>query len=121
MLFLSNIVLRNISFGLALHTCSQVKMSKPLLFIIIGIFVSLEFLQSNANAENSKRLLLNDPDIVHARLSQLEKKQQEMTGQILQLQGVLSSEKAKTSILEQTIHTQQSKFSFLIVDIHYLK
>jgi hypothetical protein len=96
-------------------------MSKPLLFIIILIFVSLEFLQSNANGEKSKRLLLNDPDIVHARLSQLEKKQQEMTGQILQLQGDLSSEKTKTSILEQTIYTLQSKFSFLIVDIRYLK
>ena len=106
-----------------MHTHSHLKMSKPFLFIIIGIFVSLEFLQSNANAEKSKRLLLNDPDIVHARLSQLEKKQQEMSGQmsgqisqlqgqISQLQGDLNSEKTKTSVLEQTIHTMQSKFSF---------
>jgi hypothetical protein len=79
-------------------------MFKPLLFIIILIFVSLEFLQSNANGEISKRLLLNDPDIVHARLSQLEKKQQEMTGQILQLQGDLSSENTKTSTIETIVN-----------------
>ena len=57
MLFLSNIVLRNILFGLVITTSSKVNMSKPLLFIIIGIFVSLEFLQSNANAEKLKRLV----------------------------------------------------------------
>jgi hypothetical protein len=51
-------------------------MSKPLLCIIIVIVVLLEFLQSNANAEKAKRFLLNDPDIVHVRLSQLEKTQQ---------------------------------------------
>ena len=83
----------------------------------------LECLQSNANAEKSKRLLLNDPDIVHARLSQLEKKQQEMSGQISQqkgqisqLQGELNTEKTKTSVLEQTIHMMQSKFSFIIFE-----
>ena len=134
-------------------------MSKPLLFIIIGIFVSLEVLQSNANAEKSKRLLLNDPDVVHTRLSQLEKKQQEMSGQmsrqishlqgqisqqqvqisqlqgnisqqqghisqqqgqLSKLQGDLSSEKTKTTVLEQTIQTMQSKFSFLILDNYFL-
>ena len=71
-------------------------MSKPLLLTIIGIFVLLEFFQRNANAEKSKRLLLNDPDIVHARLGQLEKKQQEMSvqmsRQISQLQGKLQGQ-----------------------------
>ena len=108
--------------------------------------MSFEFLQSNANREKSKRLLVNDPDIVHARLSQLEKKQQEMSvqmsrqisqlqgklqgqisqlqgklqGQISQLQGELNTEKTKTSVLEQTIHTMQSKFPFFIFDNYLL-
>ena len=102
--------------------------------------MSLELLQSNANVEKSKRLLLNDPDIVHSRLSQLEKKQQEVTGQISQqqgqitqqqgqisqqqglisqLQGDLNSEKTKTSVLEQTIHTLQGMFSFFIFDNYF--
>ena len=59
----------------------------------------LELLQSNANAKKSKRLLLDDPDIVHARLSQLEKKQQEMTGQmsrqLSQLQGQMSQQQGQ--------------------------
>jgi hypothetical protein len=74
-------------------------MSTPLLFTIILICVLLELLQSNANAKKSKRLLLDDPDIVHARLSQLEKKQQEMTGQmsrqLSQLQGQMSQQQGQ--------------------------
>ena len=92
-------------------TYSQIKMSKPFLLIVIGIFVLSEFLQRYANAEKSNRLLLNDPDIVHARLSQLEKKQQEMSGQmsrqISQLQGQISQQRGKISQLQGHISQQQ--------------
>ena len=62
------------------------------------ILVSL----SRQNERDSKRLLLNDPDVILARLNNMEHK-------MAQIQTELTEEKSKNVNLRQTIQNLNSK------------
>ncbi|XP_052104772.1 uncharacterized protein LOC127737859 [Mytilus californianus] len=75
-------------------------------------FVSFLCIISLAKTEETKRLLLNDPDVIGSRLSNIEKSMQEMTRLTSQLQTEFGQEKAKmqTIIFQlQTALTQVLK------------
>lgn len=57
--------------------------------------LSFIFVGCNDTEEQTKRLLLNDPDVIGARLTAMDKK-------ISQLQAELSEEKTKNENMRQT-------------------
>lgn len=79
-------------------------------------FVSFLCIISLVKTEESKRLLLNDPDVIGSRLSNIEKSMQEMTRATTQLQAEFGQEKAQ---MQTTISQLQMALSQVIKGTHY--
>ena len=99
---------RHLTFRLVLYkttqrTCMVYILNKKLCPVAKNMFclfrITLAFLLislSRQNERDSKRLLLNDPDVILARLTNMEHK-------MAQLQTELTEEKAKNGNLRQTM------------------
>lgn len=67
--------------------------------------LSFIFVGGNDTVEQTKRLLLNDPDVIGARLTAMDKK-------ISQLQAELFEEKTKNANMRQTVTTIDRMYMF---------
>jgi uncharacterized protein YlxW (UPF0749 family) len=73
---------------------------------------------SRQNERESKRLLLNDPDVILARLTNMEQKMAQLQTEnvnlqqtMAQIQTELTEEKTKNVNLRQTIQNMKSKYT----------
>ena len=76
----------------------------------------IQFSLSRQNERDSKRLLLNDPDVILARVTNMEQKMTQVQTQnvnlqqtMAQIQTELTEEKTKNVNLRQTIQNMKSK------------
>ena len=88
---------RHLTFRLVLYKTTQLCPVAKNMFCLFRITLAFLLISlSRQNERDSKRLLLNDPDVILARLTNMEHK-------MAQLQTELTEEKAKNGNLRQTM------------------